>query len=326
MAELTRSSTLSAPHLRPLDVSKDLWGVANLIELCFAATMDPDGREYLRQMREFAHEEISINWAGHAFTGPWSMSGYVWQENESIIGNLTLIPVYKQSQRVYLIANVAVHPDYRRRGIGRLLTQAAINHAREHGAASAWLQVRAENETAYRLYQSLGFIERARRDTWLGERALQTPPVDPEIKITPRRTREWPIEQAWLQQVYPPGVIWNLPLSINRLKPSLINNLYRFLLSEQAGHWSAHTPEELIGVASWEPSHSFSDNLWLAANQEHEERAIRALLPVVRKSVVTRRPLAVNYPAGRANQAFLDAGFRLQQTLVWMEEPFHLQP
>jgi GNAT superfamily N-acetyltransferase len=314
------------PHLRPLDVHKDLVGVANLIEVCFAATMDPDGREYLRQMREFASEDVSINWGGRSFMGPWGMSGYVWQENEAVVGNLTLIPVYKQSQRVYLIANVAVHPDYRRRGIGRLLTQAAIDHARQHGATSAWLQVRAENETAYRLYQSLGFIERARRDTWLGERDIPTAQPDPEVQVHPRRKRDWPTERAWLLQLYPPGVIWNLPLSISRLKPSLINNLYRFLLSEQVGHWSAHTQEGLIGVASWEPSRSFSDNIWLAANPENEGRAIRALLPKIRKSVATRRPLAVNYPAGRAKEAFLDAGFRLQQTLVWMEEPFRLQP
>ncbi|MDD5368348.1 MAG: GNAT family N-acetyltransferase [Anaerolineaceae bacterium] len=326
MAELAHSSTLIEPHLRPLDVRRDLVGVANLIEVCFAATMDPDGREYLRQMREYADEDGSINWAGRSFLGPWSMSGFVWLENEAIIGNLTLIPVYKQLQRVYLIANVAVHPDYRRRGIGRLLTQAAIDHARQHSAASAWLQVRAENESAYRLYQSLGFIERARRDTWIGERDLPTISPDPEIQVTPRRNREWPVELTWLQQVYPSAVIWNLPLSIGRLKPSLLNNFFRFLASEQSGHWSARTHSGLIGTASWEPSRSFADNIWLATSPEYEERAIRSLLPLIRKSVATRRPLAVNYPADRAPAAFNDAGFRLQQTLVWMEEPFTLQP
>lgn len=39
------------PHIRPLNVLRDLSAVADLIELCFSPTMDRDGQCYLSAMR-----------------------------------------------------------------------------------------------------------------------------------------------------------------------------------------------------------------------------------------------------------------------------------
>lgn len=39
------------PHIRPLNVLRDLSAVADLIELCFSPTMDHDGQRYLSDMR-----------------------------------------------------------------------------------------------------------------------------------------------------------------------------------------------------------------------------------------------------------------------------------
>ena len=38
-------------NVRPLNVLRDLPRVADLIELCFASSMDSDGRTYIQQMR-----------------------------------------------------------------------------------------------------------------------------------------------------------------------------------------------------------------------------------------------------------------------------------
>ena len=53
------------------------------------------------------------------------------------------------------IANVAVHPDHRRRGIARLLVQAA----QAESVSRLMLEVRASNTAAIALYRSLGFTE-----------------------------------------------------------------------------------------------------------------------------------------------------------------------
>jgi N-acetylglutamate synthase-like GNAT family acetyltransferase len=89
-----------------------------------------------------------------------------WVEEEKVAGNLTLIPFRVRREWYYFIANVATHPDYRRRGIARKLTECALQHAQNHGASAAWLQVRDDNEAAYQLYLSFNMVERARRSSW----------------------------------------------------------------------------------------------------------------------------------------------------------------
>ena len=55
------------------------------------------------------------------------------------------------------ILNLAVHPEHRRRGIGRALLSEALRQARDLGAQVAWLEVRPSNVPARELYDSFGF-------------------------------------------------------------------------------------------------------------------------------------------------------------------------
>jgi [ribosomal protein S18]-alanine N-acetyltransferase len=55
------------------------------------------------------------------------------------------------------IATLAVHPDYRRRGISRQLLVTILRQAIEHGAALATLEVRANNLAAQALYKQFKF-------------------------------------------------------------------------------------------------------------------------------------------------------------------------
>ena len=55
------------------------------------------------------------------------------------------------------INNLAVHPRWRRRGIAAGLLRAALDHGREGGARSAFLEVRASNVGAQGLYRKFGF-------------------------------------------------------------------------------------------------------------------------------------------------------------------------
>lgn len=72
------------------------------------------------------------------------------------------------------IMNLAVHPDYRRRGIGGLLLQDLFDQARRRGVRRLRLEVRVSNVPAQRLYQRYGFrVERRRRHYYSdGEDAL----------------------------------------------------------------------------------------------------------------------------------------------------------
>jgi len=55
------------------------------------------------------------------------------------------------------LGDLAVHPDYRRRGIGSLLLGRALEEARDRAIRVLYLEVRTGNEDARRLYERSGF-------------------------------------------------------------------------------------------------------------------------------------------------------------------------
>ena len=61
------------------------------------------------------------------------------------------------------VTNIAVHAEWRRQGLGKLLLEAAIRKAREGSCTHVFLEVRPSNEPARRLYSRLGFVELYRR-------------------------------------------------------------------------------------------------------------------------------------------------------------------
>lgn len=74
---------------------------------------------------------------------------------------------WRVTDEVHLL-NVAVHPERRGRSIGRLLVEAVIVEARDTGAAVLFLEVRAGNVVARRLYRRLGFRDLGVRRSYYG--------------------------------------------------------------------------------------------------------------------------------------------------------------
>lgn len=61
------------------------------------------------------------------------------------------------------VANIAVHPDYRGRGLGKAVTCALIKTAAKREMSSISLEVRQSNAAAIGLYKSLGFVAVGKR-------------------------------------------------------------------------------------------------------------------------------------------------------------------
>lgn len=61
------------------------------------------------------------------------------------------------------ITNVAVHPAYRSRGVGRGLMLELMRRAVRRGGRRMTLEVRPSNQPARHLYKDLGFVERGVR-------------------------------------------------------------------------------------------------------------------------------------------------------------------
>jgi len=66
------------------------------------------------------------------------------------------------------VLNIAVHPEYRRRGVGFLLLNTAIAEAIARQAACVTLEVRRGNLAARQLYRKLKFEERRLRRHYYG--------------------------------------------------------------------------------------------------------------------------------------------------------------
>jgi ribosomal protein S18 acetylase RimI-like enzyme len=77
----------------------------------------------------------------------------VLEEDNQLIGS---VMVGYEGHRGW-VNYLAVHPDHRRQGLGRLLMDEAERRLRDLGCAKVNLQVRASNETAREFYRQIGY-------------------------------------------------------------------------------------------------------------------------------------------------------------------------
>lgn len=309
-------------HIRAIDIRRDLPAIADLIEIAFAEQIDAEGKDYLRHIRQIARGIGAFILDGNTpESSQLPFHGYLWEEDSQIIGNLTLIPIRKRDRYTYFIANVAVNPLQRGRGIARQLTERAITHVREHGGKHIFLQVRSDNPPAIHIYQRAGFEEFSRRTSWVFPKDFtRKASTVAGVVIKKRKKVEWEQQKEWLQQTYPPEIAWNLPLKLERLRPDFwiwLDNLLNALVCRS---WSVHENGRHIGTASYESGFSGSDYIWLASSPVWEDRAIQALMPYIYKRVAKPHRVMVNYPTGRGGEGFRGCGMTELHTLIWMKK------
>jgi ribosomal protein S18 acetylase RimI-like enzyme len=294
MSSITLSARADAhPNLRSLNVLRDLPAVADLIETCFSSTMDNDGRRYVQDMRRAGNDNSFVRWANRAAeTTSLPLSGYVWEENGKVVGNASLIPFRHKKQHLYLIANIATHPDYRRKGIARALTERAMQHAHEKKVDNIWLHVREDNPGAIDLYTKLGFVERARRTSWQASTDSYAPTLQTDIAITSRHPNDWQTQLNWLLRLYPDFLSWHRNWVFTSLRPGFWNWLYLL----------------------------FGESLFAATGERSDPDALTALLLQARRELSRSYPnIALEFPAGEFDNAIQAAGFKSLRTLIWMQ-------
>jgi len=144
--------------VRPFDPSHDLKPVAELIAVAFGDRLGPDGQIALAEMFRLARWGSLAWWL---YWPGWSRAGvapgFVWTEQGRVVGNVSLRRALGWGG--FLIGNLAVHPDWRGRGIARALMEAALEAIAARGGRWVGLEVRADNQVARHLYEGLGFRE-----------------------------------------------------------------------------------------------------------------------------------------------------------------------
>jgi len=74
-------------------------------------------------------------------------------EGQTIVGALVIWLIVDEAH----IATIAVHPNYRHRGVGRRLLAEGLLQAADRGAVKSLLEVRSGNTEALHLYYGFGF-------------------------------------------------------------------------------------------------------------------------------------------------------------------------
>jgi [ribosomal protein S18]-alanine N-acetyltransferase len=108
-----------------------------------------------------AHEidvlSFSLPWPERSFrfelTENPTSRGWVAEKDGKVAAMLVLWFIVDEAH----IATIAVHPDFRRQGIGEQILLSALKAVQDEGARRAFLEVRAGNLAAQAMYKKYGF-------------------------------------------------------------------------------------------------------------------------------------------------------------------------
>lgn len=122
------------------------------------------GAQFRRMRPEDLEQVLAIEQRN--FHEPWTRRSFL-AEIETAPLSQPLVVVYENQLVAYIvpwfiadelqIANVAVHEDFRRRGLARQLIMHVCDLAQRRHCRVAHLEVRRSNTAAWQLYESLGF-------------------------------------------------------------------------------------------------------------------------------------------------------------------------
>ncbi len=228
--------------MRPLDPTRDLNAIADLISEAFADQMDERGRAALRELRWMARLSPLVWWWSQADPSfQDAFNGFVWEEPSAkgrgwqIVGNVNLNRA-PGSRRRHIICNVVVQDAYRGRGIGRRLTERAIAEAEALGAQGVVLQVHEDNRPALRLYTDLGFQEATGEiDLWL-EGVKSVAILDaPGYGFRAWRPTDGQATYRLAQLATPSVQQWLRPLKADDYRPGWWSRLVQRLVDLMAG-------------------------------------------------------------------------------------------
>lgn len=243
--------------LHRVNFTRDLRQIADLIEICFAQQMDTGGRAAVNEMRAVSYLGPLLavfSWLDRI--SPGIGTGYVWRANGKVVGNVSLYRagMHPEFGEGWLIANVAVHPDYRRQGIAQAMMEASIELTRrEHGRWIA-LEVDASNSGARTLYERLHFQTYETLSQWecVGYYGNTSAIIDPHWMVLLRMPGETAEEMNLvLRRARRGAMAWTHPIDRHQIYDSLFDSFLSFLAATPKEHWllsDSNNPARILGA------------------------------------------------------------------------------
>ncbi len=331
-----RTTEQAQGGLRPMDPPRDLGAVADLVADAFAGELDDRARAALREMRWMAHLSPLIWWWARADpTFRDSFNGFVWEEpsprgkGRRVVGNVSLNRAPGDRRR-WIICNVVVRDEYRGRGIGRRLTEAAIAEAGELGAVGVVLQVYQDNLPALRLYTNLGFQEAAGETDLRLEAVKSVAFLDtPSYHFRPWRPVDGQAVYELARLVTPPEQQWLKPVQAGKYRLSWWIRLGRWLADLVAGRrvyrLVALKDDRLVAMLMVEMAFRRGDHfLALLVHPDHAGQVEAVLISraLHMLNAIPPKPVGVTVEKGHTStlKALQDYGFEEKRTLLTLRK------
>lgn len=304
-----------------MDLNRDVPQVLELLRLTFGASMDSDERQ------AFGEATIRPDFLWRLDPAAARLgSGFVWVSDGRIVGNVSLL-----STRVFgrfLVANVAVHPSFRRRGIALALMRAAEEAVRARKGRVILLQVVKDNLPAIMLYQSIGYQSLGNMTTWSAttSRLRQIPPSVGGEPVPDIR----PLPNNWWRRAYDldtgrlaPDLNWPEPLATDAYRRTLWGRFSDFLNARQRETWvTTDDRDQLTGLTTIASELGRSHVLTLRVRTEAAGRLERPLLAkaIRRLGYLAHRNVRIDHPEEDiiVNALLREANFSSQRTLTHM--------
>jgi len=134
------------------------------IKIREALSTDADIIIYFQQLMARETEGLELNYdiisAGvrAVFDDPAKGTYYVAEENGAVVGSFLITPEWSDWRNCYIwwFQSVYVLPEYRRKGVFRLMYQTTRELASSKGAGGLRLYVETENSRAMKTYEAMG--------------------------------------------------------------------------------------------------------------------------------------------------------------------------
>jgi ribosomal protein S18 acetylase RimI-like enzyme len=303
---------------RPVNLRRDARQIFQLLDVAFGQSLDRASRRTLDSHLSAANSGFYVP----PILGPRNfISGFVWEEHERIIGNVSIMRT-RSSERC-LVANVAVHPSYRRQGIAHSLMAKAIDHIREQGASVVLLQVKEDNKGAQELYHSLNFETVGSTTHWRLGAGSGKSLTRENPGIRPLQRHEWQAAYKLDVASMKPDLNWPDPLTEDAYKGGFWQWLGGLFGGRQEEHWvTTGAQGKLTGLGGIRSQLGQRHQLWLRVAPAYRGQLERALLAKLlrRLPTLSYRGASLDHPADDAltNQLLQEALFRPDRTLVTM--------
>lgn len=161
--------------------------------------------------------------------------GFIYEEDGKVGGLINFMRQIREPE--WMIGNVTVLPEFRRRGIGRKLVDATIQEIRNRNGRVSILDVVDSNVPAHALYKEMGFEDYAGSSQYdyIKDEMVSPVPLSGGYTLSPVKGNAWKILYDFTKRVTPENITKFEQISEKRFQTPLVVLILGPLINKLGG-------------------------------------------------------------------------------------------